>query len=135
MPTSIKVLDAWGVVAFLEGEEPHAENFENILIDAAERDLDLVMSVINLGEVWYSIARMYSEKEADHAIEQVRSVGIREISVDWGIVQVAAHFKARGRIAYADCFSLALGKIHKTSVVTGDTEFRQFDEEVEIEWI
>jgi predicted nucleic acid-binding protein len=135
LPTSLKILDAWGVVAFLEGEEPHAEKFENILIDATEHDLDLVISVINLGEVWYSIARTYSEKEADRAVEQVRSIGIREVSADWEVVQVAARFKARGRIAYADCFSLALGKIHKAYVVTGDPEFRQFAEEVEIEWI
>ncbi len=88
-----------------------------------------------MGEVWYSLARAYSQEEADHAVEEIEKLGIEIISADWPLVREAAGFKARGNIAYADCFALALAKTHETEVVTGDGEFKQFENQVSIHWI
>jgi ribonuclease VapC len=47
----------------------------------------------------------------------------------------AARFKARFRIAYADCFAAALAKRHKATVLTGGPEFRQVEKEVKVLWL
>jgi len=47
----------------------------------------------------------------------------------------AARLKAKYRIAYADCFTAALGKLKKAEVITGDPEFRKLSKEIRVKWI
>ncbi|MBL7685967.1 MAG: type II toxin-antitoxin system VapC family toxin [Deltaproteobacteria bacterium] len=93
------------------------------------------MSVINLGEIWYSTIRGYSESVAQQLIQEIFSLGIQIIDSDWPLVKQAATFKARGRISYADCFAAALAKRETAELVTGDLEFKQFEDEIKIIWL
>ena len=54
-----KLLDAYALLAFFE-DEPGADLVRSRLLKAEESDLKLLMNVVNLGEVWYSIARASS---------------------------------------------------------------------------
>src|SRR5260221_9770930 len=113
------VLDSWPVMAYLQGEEVEKRVVE-IIADAHDRGDELLMSVINAGEVWYTIAKRSGTKAANSAIDLVRSLGIRIIDVDWATTKIAADYKARGGISYADCFAAALAKQKKARLVTGD---------------
>ena len=135
MATQIMILDSWGLVAFFEDEQPAAGHLEKILIKAQGADMDLLISAVNLGEVWYSLARAYSDKKADQVIEEIGSLGIQTGPADWEIAHEAAIFKVQGNVAFADCFALALAKMYDTEVVTGDPEFKQFEKLVSIHWL
>jgi ribonuclease VapC len=50
-----KVLDSYALMAFFE-DEPGADTVRSLILKGEEGTLNLVMSVVNLGEVWYSIA-------------------------------------------------------------------------------
>ncbi|MFM9904437.1 MAG: type II toxin-antitoxin system VapC family toxin [Pyrinomonadaceae bacterium] len=152
------VFDSWPVMAYLQGEPPVKRIIE-IIADAHERGDSLLMSVINAGEVWYSIASRSNPDTADGAIELVQSLGIEFIEVDWPTTQIAARYKARGGISYADCFSAALTKISSSPparggvapasgdevvgagrgggsvLLTGDREFKQLEKEIDIVWL
>jgi predicted nucleic acid-binding protein len=128
------ILDSWALIAFLE-DEPSAVKIEQVLSDAIASYTRLLMTCINLGEVWYSIARAYTENTADAAIQRVLSMGIESIDVDWEISYQAAKFKAKHSIAYADCFAAALAYIEKTSLITGDPEFKQLEDQIFIQWV
>jgi uncharacterized protein with PIN domain len=65
------VLDTWAVIAFLE-DEPSGEQVEELIATAHEEQIPIYMSVINLGEVWYTIAREVSEQEANSSIKSLR---------------------------------------------------------------
>ena len=69
------VLDSWAVIAFLEGE-PAAEKVADIISDAHEQGIPLLMTVVNAGEVWYIVAREASASDADASIKQLRDLGI-----------------------------------------------------------
>ena len=135
MATQIMILDSWDLVAFFEDKQPVAGHLEKVLIEAQGADADLLISAVNLGEVWYSLARAYSDKKANQAIEEIGSLGIQTVPVDWKIAHEAAVFKVQGNVSYADCFALALAKMHDTEVVTGDPEFKQFEKQVSIHWL
>ena len=130
-----RVLDSWAVVAFIEAEEPAAEKVEAMFADAHESDTPLLISTVNLGEVWYSLARAYSEVEADRSVARVLHLGLEVVDVDWDLAQQAAAFKMKGNIAYADCFAAALARKLKAELVTGDKEFRQVENAVKIIWL
>ncbi|HEY5573066.1 MAG TPA: type II toxin-antitoxin system VapC family toxin [Anaerolineales bacterium] len=134
MPPIVTVLDSWAIVAFLE-EEPAAERVEEIIISSLDSNKHLLISVINMGEVWYSIARAHSSREADNAVRKVISAGLEMVAADWEMTLQAARIKARYKLAYADCFAAALALSRDAELVTGDPEFRQLKNELNIVWL
>lgn len=128
------VLDSWAAIAYLE-DEPSAQKVNDIMAEAHEAGIPVLMMVVNVGEVWYSIARRLSEKAADQCVEDIRVLGITIVDADWGLTKQAARFKRRGRIAYADCFAAALAKREGSPLVTGDPEFKVVQDSVSIIWI
>ena len=129
-----KVLDSHALMAFFE-DEPGADLVRGLLLKAEESDLKLLMSVVNLGEVWYSIARTTSPETADQYIHEIQGMSIELVDADWQITHQAAVFKAKGKLAYGDCFAAALAKNRKAELVTGDPEFKAMEGEIEIAWL
>jgi ribonuclease VapC len=137
MPSKPKayVLDSWSVMAFLE-DEPAGESVGNIIADAHDHGIPLMMTTINAGEVWYILAREVSEVAADQSIQNMHELGIQFHDADWKLANQAARFKAIKKMSFADCFAAALAVQHKGSMlVTGDKEFKQVEESVKIHWL
>jgi predicted nucleic acid-binding protein len=121
-------------MAYLQGEKP-VDRIIDIIADANDRGDQMIMSVVNAGEVWYSIAQRRGPDAADSAISIIRSLGIELIDVDWQTTQIAARYKAKGGISYADCFAAAVAMQHKATLLTGDREFERVEDEITIEWL
>jgi predicted nucleic acid-binding protein len=129
------VLDSWSVMAFLE-DEPAGETVGNIIADAHDQGIPLMMTTINAGEVWYILAREISEYAADQSIKDMHELGIQFIDADWKLANQAARFKAVKKMSFADCFAAALAVHHKGSaLVTGDKGFKQVEESVRVHWL
>jgi predicted nucleic acid-binding protein len=129
-----KVLDSYALMAFFE-DEPGADFVRSLIHKAVESDTNLLMTVVNLGEVWYSIARTNSAETADQYIHEIKGMGIEIVDADWMLTRQAAAFKVNGNISYGDCFAAALAKLKKAELVTGDKEFKALDGEIKISWI
>ena len=128
------VLDSWAIMSYLQGE-PSAEKVADIIADAHEDNVPLLMSVVNAGEVWYIIARRTSDADADRSIRALKQLGIEMVDADWDIAHDAARFKAKHKMSFADCFAAALAKQRKAHLVTGDQEFKQVEADVMIHWL
>ena len=129
-----KVLDSYALMAFYE-DEPGADVVRNLLLKAVDNEIKLFMSVVNVGEIWYAIARATSPEIADRYVNELNGMGIDIVDVDWQLTRQAAAFKARGNIAYGDCFAAALAKVNKAELVTGDKECRAVEGEIKISWL
>jgi ribonuclease VapC len=128
-----KILDSYALMAFFE-DEPGADLVRDLILKAEENKVNLFMSIVNLGEVWYSIARNNSPEVADQYIGEVQGMAVEIVNTDWQITRQAAVFKANGNISYADCFAAALAKIKKADLITGDKEFKSLEGEIKISW-
>ena len=128
------VLDSWAYIAYLQ-DEASAEKIGDLIGNAHETGIPLLMTVVNAGEVWYSIARKISESEANRSISDLADLGVEIVDAGWELTYEAARFKVRGRIAYADCFAAALAKRERGILVTGDPEFKALETEVTIRWV
>ena len=128
------VLDSWAVLAYLEDENPGKQVAE-ILASAHEHGTSLLMTTVNAGEVWYILAREVSETEAERTVTDLKRLGIQFVDADWNLTRLAAGFKAKHRMSYADCFAAALAKDHKADLVTGDKEFQQVQNDIRINWL
>jgi len=130
----VVVLDSWAIIAYLE-EEASAERVADIIADAHEEEIPLLMSVVNAGEVWYIIARESSVADADASINQLRDLGIEFVDADWNLAKDAGYFKSKNKMSFADCFAAALAKQRKGHLATGDPEFKQVESEIAINWL
>jgi predicted nucleic acid-binding protein len=131
------VLDAHALMV-LFNDEPGAEEIEKILIKAESGSSQLLMSVVNWGEIYYSILRGASQEMADAKAHEIAGMQIELVPVDADdleLVRQAAAFKATRKMSYADCFAAALAKIKNAELVTGDREFKQLARDVKIHWL
>jgi len=128
------VLDSWAVIAYLE-DEAAAEKVADIIADAHEDDIPLLMTVVNAAEVWYIAAREASASDADASIKQLRDLGIQFVDADWELAKSAGYFKSRNKMSFADCFAAALARDRKAQLATGDPEFKQVEAEITVNWL
>ena len=128
------VLDSWAVISYLE-DEPTATTVADIISDAHEQEVPLLMTVVNAGEVWYIVAREASVADADASIKQLRDLGIVFVDADWDLARDSGYFKSRNKMSYADCFEAALARQRKAHLATGDPEFKQVEQEITVHWL
>jgi len=128
------VLDTWAVIAYLE-DEPSASQIADLIATAHEEAIPVYMTVVNVGEVWYTIAREVSEADANGSIKELRDLRIQFVDADWELTQEAARFKSQNKMSYADCYAAALAKNYKADLVTGDREFKAVEKVVSIQWV
>lgn len=128
------VLDTWAVISYLE-DESSGEQVEELIATAHEDQIPIYMSVVNVGEVWYTVAREVSEEEANASVKALRDLRIQFEDADWTLTQEAARFKSQMKMSYADCFAAALAKSKRADLVTGDVEFKQIEKAINIQWI
>lgn len=129
-----KVLDAYALMAFFE-DEPGGKEVEKLIAKATGGRLRLLMSVVNLGEVWYSIGREYSTEAADQHIQTVQAMPIEILPTDWELTYQAAQFKIDGKLSYGNCFAAALAHTRDAELVTGDKEFTSIEKKISVKWI
>jgi predicted nucleic acid-binding protein len=132
------VLDAHALMV-LFNDEPGADEVEKILVKAESGTPRLLMSVINWGEIYYSIMRGASQEMADSKAHEIAGMRIELVPVDardLELIRQAAIFKATKKMSYADCFAAALAKTRNAELVTGDSEFKVVEAELKkIRWL
>ena len=132
------VLDAHALMV-LFNDESGAEEVEKILLKAEKGNPRLLMSVINWGEIYYSIMRGASQEIADSKSHEIAGMPLELVPVDvrdLELVRQAAVFKATKKMSYADCFAAALAKTRNAELVTGDSEFKVVEGELKkIHWL
>jgi len=131
------VLDAHALMV-LFNDEPGADEVERILLKAESGSPKLLMSVVNWGEIYYSILGGASQEMAETKAHEIAGMQIELVPVDANdleLVRQAAAFKATRKMSYADCVAAALAKIKNAELVTGDREFKQLARDVKIHWL
>lgn len=131
------VLDAHALMV-LFNDESGAEEVEKILLKAESGNPRLLMSVINWGEIYYSIMRGASQEIADAKAHEIAGMRIELVPVDVGdleLIRQAAAFKATKKMSYADCFAAALAKLRNAELLTGDRDFKAVESDLKVRWL
>ena len=113
------VLDAWAILALLQGEEPACSVVSKKLRDSS---LVIYMSWINLGEVYYILYRKHGEEEAESTLEEILQLPVKFNEPDKKTIKNAAILKGKYRLSYADAFAIALAQKVNGILLTGDPE-------------
>jgi ribonuclease VapC len=129
-----KVLDSWALLCYLE-QEPGYERIIELFEKAVESSKPLFMSVINWGEVYYQTTRRFGDQKAKEIEQLIETLPITLVEANKELTREAARIKATKRIAYADCFAVALARLKKAELYTGDPEFKAVERDIKIVWL
>jgi ribonuclease VapC len=132
------VLDSWAIIAWLQGEEPARSQVREILEGAALPGAGtLSMSMVNIGEVFYLIAKRRGAALAERFLSDFSTMPIQGLVPDRGLILDAARLKSRFAISYADAFAVETARRQKATLVTGDPELLELSkkEPIELLWV
>ncbi len=123
MKSQVKiVLDAWALLALIFKEEPAANKVRDILDQQGVSKSFIYVSWINLGEVYYNIARKKGLNAADETLEDIQKLTIRLQVPSKSDILAAAKIKSEHKLSYADAFAVSLAKKIDGVIFTGDPE-------------
>jgi predicted nucleic acid-binding protein len=128
------VLDASALMTFFLNR-PGAEKVEELLDGAAGGGCELLMSVVNWGEVYYSVWRSEGETTAQNIVAEIAQLPIDLVSATYVLTKSAAEIHARHRLPYADCFAAALAVNRDAPVATSDTDFARVEKHIQVFWV
>ena len=127
-------MDSWALLAHFEGEKA-GEKVRELLKEAAEDRKKLLISVVNWGEVLYTIESRYGKVKRDETEHLMSQMHLDVVDVDKELTREAALYKASHKMSFADCFAAALAKLRKAALVTGDKDFKQLEDNIKIAWL
>ena len=127
------VLDASALTAFLE-DRPGAGRVEELIRLGVEGKRQLLMSVVNWGEVYYSTWRAKGPGVARKILEDIAQLPVAIVDADLELTRAAAELRAEHRLPYADCLAAALAASRKASLATSDRDFASVEKNVDILW-
>jgi predicted nucleic acid-binding protein len=128
-------LDSWVVLAWLKDQAPGAGAMARLWAQAETGRTKLVMNVVNLGEVFYIVAKARGEAAARTVLQNLQARRMEIVSATDDLVLEAATLKARYPISYADAFGAATALGRGVPLVTGDPEMRALNGEgLRLQW-
>jgi predicted nucleic acid-binding protein len=127
------VLDSWALLALLQGEEPAAARVKEILLEGDRQQAALLISIVNLGEVYYRVGRRSDRATAMDMVNDIRRLSLTIVPVSDEMVFAAADFKMAYAISYTDAFAAALADHTGATLVSGDPEFDQLQSRITVE--
>jgi predicted nucleic acid-binding protein len=131
---AVKVLDSWALLCYLE-QEPGYEKIVELFEKAVESSKPLLMCMVNWGEVYYQVVRRFGEEKAEEIERLIQTLPITLIEANKELTREAARVKATKRMAYAECFSVALARLKKAELYTGDSQFKIVEKDIRVVWL
>ena len=128
------VLDSFAIIAYLL-KQPGSEKVVTLLEKASKEDQKVLMCAPNWAEIRYILARRLGEDEWESLQGELLGLPIEIVSADRSLAEEAGKFKTTRKMSLADCFAAALARERKAVIYTGDPEFKQVEDDVEIAWL
>jgi predicted nucleic acid-binding protein len=118
------VLDANALHRFLT-DGPGADVVRRLLKQARDAEQPLQMSVVNWGEVYYTVAKTQGFAATDRIMDRVRMLPLTLLPADELATTRAAKLKASYGLPYADCFAAAAAGTGGVIVTADVKDFRK----------
>ncbi|MHB8880828.1 MAG: PIN domain-containing protein [Thermodesulfovibrionales bacterium] len=128
------VLDSYALMVYFE-DEPGADKVQRFLEQSGQGKIGLLMSIVNWGEVYYSLCRSKGAEKAGESLLIIEQLPIKLVEVGKDFMYEVAQLKARYPLALGDCFAAALAIERHCRVITGDKEFEKLGNLLTVEWL
>jgi PIN domain nuclease of toxin-antitoxin system len=128
------VLDSHALLSFLEGDSG-ADFVANALGMAEQGTLKCLLTIVNWGEVYYSLLRAKGDRRAQEATFVIDQLPVEIVNMDLNLVQRASRFREKYRMPNGLCFAASLAHSLNCPVMTGDEAFRKLEDDIQVLWL
>ena len=128
------VLDANAILDYVQ-DGVGAGTVERLLREALRDHSLLLISTVNLGEVFYWLWMSQGEQKARRILDDITMLPLRVLPVDLSQALKAGEMKARHKIPYVDSIAAALTDIQQATLVTSDRDFEKLGRKIPILWV
>lgn len=128
------MLDANALIGVWEARSG-AEPVKKLLQQAAAGEIRILISIIQWGEVYYIAWRNHGLAAAEKVLQQIAGLPIHVVNTDSELTKLAASFRVRYHLPYADGFAAALAHEQNATLVTGDRDFAPLEKNIRILWL
>lgn len=118
------VFDAGALMTFFE-DRPGADRVGDLIRLGVEGKRELLMSVVNWGEVYYYMLRANGAGVARRVLDDIAQLPLEIVDADPELTRKAAELQASHKLAYSDSFAAALAISRNASLATTDVDFAQ----------
>src|SRR5512139_1397423 len=101
------VLDSYAVITYLQ-RQPGYEDVAAIFDECVTKDREVLLCVVNWGEVIYHALRTGGEQRARLAEDILHALPLHLIEANIELTYQAARLKVFNKMSYAACFAAAL---------------------------
>lgn len=130
----IYIMDSFAILTYLE-DEPGRSRVAQALEQALDGTVQLLLPLINLGEILYITERERGLFKAQAVLAALEQLPIQILKADRETVLSAAHIKAHYSISYADAFVVVAAQVYQATILTGDPEYQQVTDITKVEWL
>ena len=124
------VLDANALVRLFR-DAPGADTVDNLIRAAKLGRTHLSISVVNLTEVVYLLARYFGHEKSLLCVDKARQV-VEAIPVEEQMALDTAALRIHYKLGLADCFAAELALRTGATLVTADPEFAKFGKQLKV---
>ncbi|MFO7885903.1 MAG: type II toxin-antitoxin system VapC family toxin [Desulfobacteraceae bacterium] len=128
------ILDSYALLAYFQAEQG-GEAVRDILKKVQAGEAYTLLSVINLGEIYYIVSRKLGMETGRAVIEDISKMPVDLIEADTARAIAAAEIKAQYPLSYADAFAVAAAMEFSATIVTGDPEFKAVESYASVLWL
>lgn len=128
------VFDASALFAYLQ-KKPSAKKVNELLKGALAGRADILMSVVNFGEVYGGVFREHGRDRALTVMSALQPLPISLVDITPQRALQAAEVKSKYWLHYSDSFAAALAIENKATLVTSDNDFRKLGHGFPIVWL
>jgi predicted nucleic acid-binding protein len=132
--TKTYVLDANAILDYVQ-QGPGYGTVERLLREAFRSDATLMISVINVGEVFYLLWKIKGEEKARRILDDLTLLPIKIVPVDLTYALRAGELKAIHKIPYADSIAAALALAKGATIVSSDRDFEKLGRLISVLWL
>lgn len=128
------VLDSSALLTLFHNRSGAAK-VEELLHLAMDGKRQLLLCVVNWGEIYYSVWRDQGPGFAQNILIKIAQLPIALVPADVEITRLAAELKALHKLPYVDCFAAALATQRKAALATSDKDFSPLQKKLNLLWI
>jgi predicted nucleic acid-binding protein len=128
------IFDASALFAYLQDRTP-ARKVNQVLREAFRGHSEVLMSVVNYGEVYNLILRNAGPDRASATMQRLSNLPIQLMDVTLRRALHAAEVKFTYKLHDVDSFAAALAIEHKSTLVTSDSDFRRLGHGFHVLWL
>lgn len=128
------IFDSYAVLAYLS-KHPGYEQVMDALEKAALADKNIFITALGWAEVRCVVERSVGENSWHQIQPKLIGLPLEVVAADKELAEKAGALKIRNHASLVVCFSVALAKLKKAVIYTGDPAFKCAESECHILWL